>query len=171
MAQLQYKFNKNDEYYTPEYAVYPIISRLKPMSTVWCPFDKDNSSYVKVLKEYGFNVVNGHIETGQDFFTVPVPECDYIISNPPFSRKVDVLDRLFDIGKPFAMLLGDGGLFGSKRKFEMFKNNKFELLIPNKRVAYIEKDSGLKNSPPYLSIYVCSKLLDKQIVFDEFIIE
>ena len=53
----------------------------------------------------------------------------------------------------------------------MFKNNEFELLIPNKRVAYIEKDSGLKNSPPYLSIYVCSKVLDKQIVFDEFIIK
>ena len=55
--------------------------------------------------------------------------------------------------------------------YKNVKNNKFELLIPNKRVAYIEKDSGLKNSPPYLSIYVCSKLLDKQIVFDEFIIE
>ena len=25
MAQIQYKFNKNEEYYTPSYAVYPII--------------------------------------------------------------------------------------------------------------------------------------------------
>ena len=39
MSQLQYKFNKNDEYYTPSYAVYPIIKYLKQGSTVWCPFD------------------------------------------------------------------------------------------------------------------------------------
>lgn len=26
---LQYKFNKNDEYYTPAYAVYPIAKHLK----------------------------------------------------------------------------------------------------------------------------------------------
>ena len=25
MSQIQYEFNKNDEYYTPEYAVLPII--------------------------------------------------------------------------------------------------------------------------------------------------
>ena len=25
--QLQYKFNKNDEYYTPSYAVYPIMEK------------------------------------------------------------------------------------------------------------------------------------------------
>ena len=163
--------NNNDEYYTPLYAVTILDKYIKPNSTIWCPFDTDDSEFVKHFKEIGHKVINTHIFNGEDFFSIDVPECDYIISNPPFSRKVDVLDRLFNIGKPFAMLLGDGGLFGSKRKFEMFKNNKFELLIPNKRVAYIEKDSGLKNSPPYLSIYVCSKLLDKQIVFDEFIIE
>ena len=27
MAQIQYKFNKNDEYLTPPYAVYPIMKR------------------------------------------------------------------------------------------------------------------------------------------------
>lgn len=34
------------------------------------------------------------------------PNCDYIISNPPYSLKGDVIDRLFEIGKPFAMLVG-----------------------------------------------------------------
>ena len=29
MAQIQYKFNKNDEYYTPAYAVYPIVNNIK----------------------------------------------------------------------------------------------------------------------------------------------
>ena len=29
MSQIQYNFNKNDEYRTPAYAVYPILKRLK----------------------------------------------------------------------------------------------------------------------------------------------
>ena len=47
MSQLQYKFNKNDEYYTPSYAVYPIIKYLKQGSTVWCPFDKKKVTLYK----------------------------------------------------------------------------------------------------------------------------
>ena len=97
MAQLQYKFNKNDEYYTPSYAVYPIMKYLKEGSTIWCPFDKEDSQFVQVLTKEGFKVIYGHIETGQDFFKVEVPECDYIISNPPYSLKGEVFKRLYDI--------------------------------------------------------------------------
>lgn len=63
MAQIQYKFNKNDEYYTPAYAVEPIIKYLTPNSTIWCPFDKADSQYVKVFQQNNFNVVYGHIES------------------------------------------------------------------------------------------------------------
>lgn len=34
-----------------------------------------------------------------------VPDCDYIISNPPYSLKGEVLKQLYEIGKPFAMLV------------------------------------------------------------------
>lgn len=72
MSQIQYIFNKNDEYYTPSYAVYPIIKYIKPNSTIWRPFDKEESNYVKIFRENGFNVIHSHIETGQDFFNVDV---------------------------------------------------------------------------------------------------
>lgn len=44
-----------------------------------------------------------------------MPECDYIISNPPYSVKGEVLERLFNIGIPFAMLVGVVGLFESQK--------------------------------------------------------
>lgn len=87
MAQMRCHFQKNDEYLTPAYAVYPIIKRIKAGSAVWCPFYMADSPFVRILTEYGFSVTYGHIRTGQDFFTVPVPDCDYIISNPPYSLK------------------------------------------------------------------------------------
>ena len=37
----------NNEYYTPPYAIKPIIKYLKPHSTIWCPFDTEESSYVR----------------------------------------------------------------------------------------------------------------------------
>lgn len=96
----------NDEFYTPAYAIEPILKYIKPYSTIWCPFDKEESLFVKRFKIEGHNVINTHIDTGIDFFNCDIPKCDYIISNPPYSCKGDVLDRLFQLGKPFAMLLG-----------------------------------------------------------------
>ena len=65
----QIKTSKSDEYYTPAYAVQVIVPYLmdKGFKHIWCPFDKEHSEFVKILKEKGFNITFGHIETGQDF--------------------------------------------------------------------------------------------------------
>lgn len=166
MAQLQYKFNKNDEYYTPSYAVYPIIKYLKQGSTVWCPFDKEESQFVQVLKYNGFNVIYGHIETGQDFFEVAIPKCDYIISNPPYSLKGNIFKRLYEIGKPFAMLINFQGIFDHKERFEMFKNNKVEMLWLSPRVNYIKQGDYKASGVPFQSGYLCSGIFEKQLNFE-----
>ena len=166
MSQLQYKFNKNDEYYTPSYAVYPIIKYLKQGSTVWCPFDKEESNFVQVLTKEGFNVIYGHIETGQDFFKVDVPKCDYIISNPPYSLKGEVFKRLIEIGKPYAMLINFQGIFDNKNRFEMFKNNRTEMLWLSPRVNYIKQGDYKASGVPYQSGYLCSGIFEKQLNFE-----
>ena len=166
MAQLQYKFNKNDEYYTPSYAVYPIMKYLKEGSTIWCPFDKEESNFVQVFKKEGFKVIYGHIETGQDFFKVKVPECDYIISNPPYSLKGEVFKRLYDIGKPFAMLINFQGIFDHKNRFEMFKNNRTEMLWLSPRVNYIKQGDYKASGVPFQSGYLCSGIFKEQLNFE-----
>lgn len=97
------------------------------------------------------------------------PKCDYIISNPPYSVKGKVLERLFEIGKPFAMLVGVVGLFESRHRFDLFKNNDFEIMYMNKRIAYFRSYEEQKPSlnPPFSSVYICSKFLQKQIIFEE----
>ena len=166
MAQLQYKFNKNDEYYTPAYAVYPIIKYLKPNSVIWCPFDKEDSQYVKVFKKQGFDVIYGHIETGEDFFKVDVPECDYIISNPPYSLKGEVFKRLYEIGKPFAILINFQGIFDHKDRFTMFKNNRVEMLWLSPRVNFIKYGEYKSSGVPFQSGYLCSEISNKQLNFE-----
>lgn len=94
---------KDDEWYTPREAVEPIIKYLKPNSTIWCPFDKVDSEFVKVLSENGFKVIYSHIDLGQDFFKMnfDLSSVDYIISNPPYSKKTEVLEHLYKLNRPF----------------------------------------------------------------------
>lgn len=161
--------NGNDEYYTPNYAVFPILKYVNPNSTIWCPFDTDKSNYVKNFKANGHKVINTHIEMGVDFFDCEIPDCDYIISNPPYSMKTEVFERLFQIGKPFAMLVGVVGLFESKRRFKMFSDNKVEIMYFDKRVSYFQNydDPNPSLNPPFSSVYLCSNVLPTQMVFEQ----
>ena len=160
-----------DEFYTPEYAVKPIMKYIKPNSRVWCPFDTKESHFVKMLKEEGHEVLATHLDSGIDFFNYDIEmfQCDYIISNPPYSLKNEVFERLFEIGKPFAMLVGIVGLFESQRRFEMFSNNQFEVMYMNRRISYFKNYDDQKPdvNPPFSSVYLCSKMLPIQIVFEE----
>lgn len=164
--------SKNDEFYTPKYAIRPIMKYIPKNSKIWCPFDTEDSNYVKLLKEAGHTVMYTHLSNREDFFNLePVEDYDYIISNPPYSKKTEVLERLFTLGKPFAMLVGVVGLFESKKRFEMFRDNNFEIMYLNKRVSYLssydsEKDFTMLN-PPFSSVYICHNMLPKQIIFEE----
>lgn len=160
----------DDEFYTPDYAIYPIVKYIKKGASIWCPFDGAKSNFVKILKGHDCSVFATHIsEGGGDFFSAQIPNCDYIISNPPYSLKTEVLEKLFQIGKPFAMLLGVVGIFESQRRFDMFRHNKFEIMYLNRRVSYFKDYMDPKPSlnPPFQSVYICSGILPKQIVFEE----
>ena len=166
MAQIQYKFNKNDEYLTPPYAVYPIMKRLRANTTVWCPFDKAESAFVRILSGNGFHVIYGHIRTGQDFFHTEAPECDYIVSNLPYSLKGRVLKRLYEIGKPFAMLVNFQGIFDSRERFRMFKENRVEMLWLSPRVYYMTGDGKFPMRAPFQSGYLCSGICKSPLEFE-----
>lgn len=160
----------NDEFYTPAYAVLPLIEYLKANNywMIWCPFDTEDSNFVKVLTAHGFGVIYSHINQDFDFFETDM-ECDCIVSNPPYSVKGSVFERLFKLNKPFAMLVGVVGLFESQARFNMFKNNNFEIMYLNKRVSYFKDYNEQRPSlnPPFSSVYVCKDVLPKQIVFEE----
>ena len=159
---------KTDEWYTPPNAIYPILKYIRKGSIVWCPFDLDVSNFVQILKEYGCQVINTHIDKNQDFFKLAVPECDYIISNPPYSLRNKILERLFKIDKPFLMLMNTNGLFDSKIRWDLFNQNNFTLIYLSGRVNYM-KEQGVveKSAPPFQSAYVCHNISNEKILFEE----
>lgn len=134
-----------------------------PSKKVLCPFDTEYSEFVLRFQET-YQVSYSHINAGnfqRDFFDYSVPELqtyDIIISNPPFSRKVEVFQRLLVAGKPFAMVMNMMAL-SYHSVSELFVGQPIQFLIPDKKISY----DG--NYSMFASWYVCSKLLPKDIIF------
>lgn len=161
------KKSNTDEWYTPKENVEIIVPYLhkRGYKKILCPFDTSESEFVKVLNEEGFEVSYSHIKTGTDFFEISnLNDYDAIVSNPPFSKRQGILERLFESGVPFAMILNFNGLFDSKKRWELFKNNKFELIVPLGRIHFFNEECE-GNSPNFQSVYVCKGMADKQIDF------
>tara|TARA_Y100000310_G_scaffold332108_1_gene407045 strand:- start:334 stop:930 length:597 start_codon:yes stop_codon:yes gene_type:complete len=158
-------WNDKDEYYTPSILVEPILKYLKPNSTIWCPFDTKESEFVILFKEAGHKVIYSHIWLGQDFFEYePDEHYDYIISNPPFTKKYEILDRLYELDKPFAMILGIpvlnyqvvGEYFFNKQR----EGIDLQLLIVDKKISFDGNTASFNNS------FFCYNVLPKQIIFE-----
>lgn len=155
----QTAFNEKDEYYTPRVLVEPILNYIKPNSTIWCPFDTEDSEFVSCFRENGHKVICTHIWNGQDFFEYePEEDYDYIISNPPFTKKLEVFDRLYKIGKPFAMICGLP-ILNYQEVDDFFMDKDIQLLIVDKKVSFDGNQASFNNS------YFCYKMLPKDIIF------
>lgn len=66
-AELKDGINPNDEFYTPNYAIAPLLKYIKRNSKIWCPFDTDKSNFVKLLVSHGHDVIHSHISRGGGF--------------------------------------------------------------------------------------------------------
>lgn len=155
---------KTDEWLTPESAIYPLLPYIKPNSLIWCPFDKEDSAFVKVLSTE-HKVFYTHIDNQQDFFVTNLEMCDYIISNPPYSIREFVFERLFKLNKPFAMLINYAGLWDNQKRFDLFKKYGIELLILKGRTKFINPYKKSTGSPMFQSIYLCHNMLPERIVY------
>jgi len=153
-----FRTKDKDEYYTPKILVDVIIPYIKPKSVIWCPFDTFESEFVQQLTLAGHFVIHSHIWKGQDFFTYEPKKYDYIISNPPFTKKLKVLDRLYKLNKPFAMVLGLP-ILNYQEVGEFFLDKDLQLLIVDKKVSFDGNTSSFNNS------YFCSKFLPKDLMF------
>lgn len=162
---------ESDECLTPRYVVEPIIKYLKAkkFETIWCPFDLEHSLYVRILKENGFKVIYTHIENGGNFFEIDPQSIkfDCIVSNPPFSLKDEILERLYKIGKPFAVLLPQNALQSIKRT-DLFIKNGLEYLGFDKRACFYTNNElkEIKFGNHFASAYFCRDILPKNLIFE-----
>ena len=159
-----------DERYTPYYAVMPLLEFMPPPQPhykIWCPFDENWSAFVQCLREAGYTVISSSLHDGQDFFYYEPSEWDVLISNPPFSKKDAVLERAYELGKPFALLLPANSIQG-KSRFKIF-NNEIQMLCFDGRIGF--HDEQHMDTPVegcyFGSAYFCRNFLPSKLELRE----
>lgn len=155
---------KGDENYTPFYAVNPILKYIPKDKTVWCPFDEAWSAYYRLFQENGYTVVRSSLSDKQDFFIYEPDKWDIAVSNPPYSKKNKVLERLYALGKPFAMLLPLTTLQG-KARYPFLKKG-VQILAFDKRISYYQS-AGYVSGCAFPSVYFCRDLLPSPLILEE----
>jgi len=155
----------NDEAYTPKYGVYPILKYIKEGDVVWCPFDKSNSEFVKMISEKN-KVIYSHIDYNQDFFNYePNEHWDCIISNPPFKNKRLFFERALSFNKPFALIMTNTWLNDSySKKVFMEANKQMQLLMFDKRIRFSNPYGNPNNKITFSSSYYCCDFLPKDLI-------
>lgn len=171
--QIYYNQNGGDEQYTPKYGVEVLLPHIQHLKDkiIWCPFDKGDSQFVKVLASDGFEIVYSHLEYGQDFLTYEPEHWDIIISNPPYKNKRVYWERCLDLKKPFALLLplnilSDSVINTTMRERE--REREFQLLIPSRRMRFYNNKTGeVGNQPTFKASYFGVNIFQQQIILAE----
>lgn len=125
--------------------------------------------FISLLCGGGWHVTRSCLEDGQDFFTYQPSEYDYIVSNPPFTKKDAVLKRLYELEKPFAVLLPLNALQGTDR----YKYLRYgvQILAFNKRIAFHNPKSMSEyiKGTPFATVYFCRDILPRDLILEDLV--
>jgi hypothetical protein len=86
----------SDEFYTPDYAVEPLLPYLPNDKVIWeCAWG--TGELAGHLRAAGYHVVG---RAGMDFLREQPESWDIAVTNPPYSHKDEFLKRAYSLGNP-----------------------------------------------------------------------
>jgi len=162
-----------DNLFTPEYAVKPLVPYFEHLRvkfnkknrffTIWEPCGiPGGSAIIKVFDMAGYSYQMTIYPKFNFLRDKPWFEFDAIITNPPYSSKNQILQKCYEYGKPFALLLPLSTLETPPRS-EMFSKYGLQLLVFDERVGYTQEKNWQNTS------WFCWKVLPKDLMFEKLI--
>lgn len=152
-------FIKHDDYMTPKSAWENIKDYIPKDKIIWEAFYGDGESG-NYLKDLGYDVIHEPI----DFFENN--KGDIIVSNPPFSLCKEIMNRLYELDKPFILIFPSSKI--NTQYFRKWKDKDIQIIIPKKRIQFIKNGDELQNKCNFDCFYYCYKInLQKHIVWLE----
>jgi len=152
-------YKKDDDYYTPKNEWEKVAHLVPKERIIWecCMLNAHNSNSMKNWEELGYEVVGN---TSWDFLDCDVPECDMIITNPPFSTEIKckILKRLLEIDKPFIIVLNVMSIYSNYWR-DIFgdKIKECQTIIPCGKIHY-EKNGVVNKKTSFYSCFVAYKM-------------
>ena len=150
-------FEKHDDYMTPKSAWDDIKDYIPKDKVIWEAF-YGNGESGKHLEALGFEVIHKDV----DFFENDLGEI--VVSNPPFSKSKEVLERLVKIDKPFMLIMPSSKINTQYcRKLFSKSDSPIQIIIPRKRIHFEKlvdgkKPEGWRDACNFDCFYYCYKM-------------
>ena len=131
--------NKTDFYATPTEVTVALLDFLEDKmlidlpATIWEPA-AGNLAMVDVMFDRGYRVIATDLypQVGGMFptdFLEANAECDWIITNPPFSKATEFIIHALGLGKPCAFLL-KSQFWHARSRLDLFRENPPSYVLP-----------------------------------------
>jgi hypothetical protein len=179
------KSNASDHFQTPPEALDPLLPYLTRDWMIWEPAC-GKGNLVKALDGAGFRVFGSDIiaevkhqrinflTDGAPFIIDGMPfSFSMVLSNPPYSLKDEFLERCYQLGKPFALLL-PLTVFDSVRRRKLFQKHGVECVFLPNRISFETPNHdanvavGKKTSSWFATLWITWGLnIGKQLVFTD----
>ena len=159
-----FKASKLDDVNTPKHSWEHILQFIPNDKTIWCPFYNDGTCK-KHIETLGYKCIHKEIDFFENF-----KENGICIDNPPFSLKKNIIEILYNEGKPFSLLLPFDTL---ERKYIYKFHKNLQIVIPHERYSFKKgavNDKGYVNDkPPFKSVWFCWNMKyylgDRELIF------
>lgn len=149
---------------TPSYGVKPLLPFLNIYSRIWECASGDGM-IADYLKSQGYAyIISTDLSRGDNFFEYEPVAWDIIVTNPPYSQKFDWMERAYELGKPFALLLPVETL-GSSRAQELFKKYGHEAMYFDSRCDFYMPKKGWNSSAQFPVFWLTYKILPEQTMY------
>lgn len=132
--------NKTDFYATPPEVTVALLDFLEsecviqPGCLIWEPAC-GSGNMERVMLNRGYNVLGTDLypqlpgSSHIDFLQCIPQDCDWIITNPPFSKATEFITRALELGKPCAFLL-KSQFWHAKSRLDLFRENPPSYVLP-----------------------------------------
>lgn len=145
-----YKPGVLDNCQTPEYALEPLLPYLNSDWHIWeCAAGE--RYLLDALRSKGYSVVGTDIlDYFSTDFLVDSPKFifDCIVTNPPYGLKYLWIERCYELGKPFALLMPVETL-GAKTAQVQFAKHGIQVIFMNQRVDFKMPNKGFTGSAQF----------------------
>lgn len=156
-----------DECYTTQCESEKLVNFISPLVSkdklIWLPFDNELSNIYKELIKKGYKCILSNLELGLDFYNYEPDQWDMIITNPPFSKRTKLMQRLISFDKPFIILQATQ-YFNNQKSVNYLCVKDFQFIMPSSRMSFLtykekaDMVESSKSGTAFYSFWLCYKI-------------
>ena len=163
MSLLPRRRDDIDDFQSPPEILEPLVPYIPKHWVIFEPC-RGKRNLVRKLHREGYATLSSDILDGPEYdFLTYEPGFPYecVITNPPFSKKFEFLQRCYELGKPFALLMPLAALDTVKRQ-SLYKQHGIELLVLPKQVDFRNLSGKIAR---FACAWFCHRVLPHPLIF------